>query len=225
MRDIYFSAGRAGASADVVALDACRERDIDKRVEGLQVALHVYKESKEHAAAAKATEEQIRLLLLQRQIETEVAGVAFVGLSISATLYELYKADQLRLAAKISKEFKVPEKRLVWIRIQALADVGDWGGLELVAKEKKSPIGYEPFVQVCIDKSKESEARKYVPRVANAERRANLFLQLKMFREAAQLAQELKSLDLLQTTRNAAIAENDRQGVAYVDSVAAEMQK
>ncbi|XP_057194949.1 regucalcin-like [Triplophysa rosa] len=55
--------------------------------------------------------------------------------------------------------------RFWWLKLKALAEKGDWEELEKFAKSKKSPIGYLPFVEVCIKHHNKHEASKYVSRV------------------------------------------------------------
>lgn len=35
-----------------------------------------------------------------------------------------------------------------WLKIRALAECHDWDGLDAFAAERKSPIGWEPFLEV-----------------------------------------------------------------------------
>ena len=53
------------------------------------------------------------------------------------------------------------------IKINALADGEFWEVLKLFASEKKSPVGYVPFVEACLRHNKEEEAVEYLPRVGN----------------------------------------------------------
>lgn len=45
------------------------------------------------------------------------------------------------------------------------AATGNWDELEKLSRLKKSPIGYEPFVDVCIEQDNTVEAARYLPRV------------------------------------------------------------
>lgn len=55
--------------------------------------------------------------------------------------------------------------RFWWLKIEALAEAGDWHELEKFSKSKKSPIGYDPFVEVCVKYERLTEAEKYLQRV------------------------------------------------------------
>lgn len=88
----------------------------------------------------------------------------FYGLSIYDTLKRLLHLGDLKQAEKIKSEYKVPDKRFWWIRIQVLSENFQWDELEKFSKTKKSPIGYEPFVEVCLKQQNVAEAKKYLPK-------------------------------------------------------------
>lgn len=62
----------------------------------------------------------------------------------------------------MKNEYKVQDRRYWWIRIQVLADHFHWDELEKFSKSRKSPIGYEPFVEVCLKHNNIEEAKKYL---------------------------------------------------------------
>jgi hypothetical protein len=43
-------------------------------------------------------------------------------------------------------KFAVPEARWYWLKLGALAAAHDWEGLDAWAGERRSPIGWEPFL-------------------------------------------------------------------------------
>lgn len=51
--------------------------------------------------------------------------------------------QEIKLAEKLRLEYKVPDRRFWWLRLKALAELGEWGEMEKFSKVKKSPIGYE----------------------------------------------------------------------------------
>ena len=107
---------------------------------------------------------------------------------------------QERKASSFKSQFKVPDSRFWWIKIRALADKKEWDALFLFAKgnavtvlmlgalhaaaavtrntEKKSPIGYRPFADVCIEQGAKGEALTYIPRIADAKQRIDYFLRV-----------------------------------------------
>lgn len=106
-----------------------------------------------------------RMLKLQKTLSTRHNGaIRFNGLSIHDTMLELLKVGEQKEAEKIKSDYKVPDRRFWWLRILTLADKYNWVELEKFSKSKKSPIGYEPFVEVCLQQDNVREAQKYILR-------------------------------------------------------------
>lgn len=69
--------------------------------------------------------------------------------------------------------------RYWWLKIKALAEMGDWEVLEKFSKEKKPPIGFRPFAEVCIERNNFNEAHKYIRKVSEPDQRAKLYIRVK----------------------------------------------
>lgn len=93
---------------------------------------------------------------------TTSQSAGLYGLSVHDTIKRLLGAGDIKSAEKMKNEYKVPDRRYWWIRIQVLAEDRQWDELEKFSKSKKSPIGFEPFVEVCLKYGKTDEAKKYV---------------------------------------------------------------
>lgn len=85
-------------------------------------------------------------------------------MSVYDTLKRLLQVGDIKMADKIRSEYKIPERRFWWAKIQVLAETFQWDELEKFSKSKKSPIGYEPFVEVCLNHQNVDEAKKYIPK-------------------------------------------------------------
>lgn len=99
-------------------------------------------------------------LLWRRYGQLTGRHVALVDLSVSETMHNLValaaahpteKANLLGEALKVSRQFKVPDKRFWHVKVRALAASHQWDDLRKFANEKKSPIGYKPFAERCIE--------------------------------------------------------------------------
>lgn len=95
-------------------------------------------------------------------------------------------------AEQLYKEFRIPDKRYWWLKISALAEKEDWEELENFSKSKKSPIGYLPYVEICMKHRNKFEAKKYVARVS-PEQRVKAFLLIGDLDQAAEAAIEHKN--------------------------------
>lgn len=84
-----------------------------------------------------------------------------------------------------------------WTKLQALTEVRDFEGIDALAKSKKSPIGYEPFVQHLVSKSFPKQASAYVPK-CDAKVRVDLYVKCGEWRQAGLEAKERGDLAKLQ---------------------------
>lgn len=121
---------------------------------------------------------------------------------MSDTIYNLIIQGHIKKATKIKSDFKVPDRRFWWLKIKALAQIKDWVTLEKFAKEKKSPIGYGPFVQVCLEANAVKEAEKYILKVQDVAERVEFYILIGRFEEAVENAKQAKSEKLLMDIRN-----------------------
>ncbi|XP_058289051.1 vacuolar protein sorting-associated protein 16 homolog isoform X5 [Hylobates moloch] len=150
------------------------EERIEGRVAALQTAADAFYKAK-NEFAAKATEDQMRLLRLQRRLEDELGG-QFLDLSLHDTVTTLILGGHNKRAEQLARDFRIPDKRLWWLKLTALADLEDWEELEKFSKSKKSPIGYLPFVEICMKQHNKYEAKKYASRVGPEQKVKALLL-------------------------------------------------
>eukprot|EP00005_Dracoamoeba_jomungandri_P004307 CAMPEP_0174258998 /NCGR_PEP_ID=MMETSP0439-20130205/7888_1 /TAXON_ID=0 /ORGANISM="Stereomyxa ramosa, Strain Chinc5" /LENGTH=793 /DNA_ID=CAMNT_0015342709 /DNA_START=252 /DNA_END=2633 /DNA_ORIENTATION=+ len=208
LKDLYYQTGQPQETANMAVVEAYQFKDIEKRIRGLKVALNLYKDTKEQLAT-KATETQIRLLLLQCDLEATLKEGEFLGCSMSDTLYRVIMLGDLRRAQKIKSEFKVPDKRYWWIMIKALAQKLEWDQLEAFAKDKKSPIGYRPFADVCIEQHFPRKAAFYIAKISDPYEQAEMYMAIQMWRDAAEVAFNLKNTEMLMSIRSQCVDRND----------------
>ncbi|OZJ06505.1 hypothetical protein BZG36_00636 [Bifiguratus adelaidae] len=196
LKDFYYQDDRRVESANVTLADAYETPDFNDKVGKMKAAMKIYQDDKQHAFETKAIEEHIRLLQIQIQLERE-QSTSFLGLSVSETLKKCIVLGQTsKAASKLRTDFKIPEKRYWWIKLQALVEIRDWEELDKLAKSKKSPIGYEPFVEECERAKQPREAAKYVMR-CDPGVRASLFLRIGLLKEAAEQAAVVKDFAML----------------------------
>jgi len=175
----------------------------------------------------KTTEDQLRLLLLQKDLETSLEGGStggkWIDLSLSETLYQLVVLRQSKRAAKVKTDFKIPDKRYWWIKIKGHVQVRDWASLEKFAKEKKSPIGYHPFADECIRAGNMTEALKYIQKIQEAPLRTQYYMDTGNYLEAAETAKSMKDLTLLNTIRNKVTGANSSRIVQQIDQMISQL--
>ncbi|KAG9293340.1 hypothetical protein G9A89_007586 [Geosiphon pyriformis] len=201
LKDFYYQDDRHVDRANITVLESYEQTDLHDRIDKLKVALKAYQDDKDHSFEAKAIEENIKLLQKQSQLEKEIVGQQFVGLSVSETVHKCIMSKEPGKADKLKSDFKIPDKRFWWIKLKALVEMREWAELDKLAKSKKSPIGYEPFVEECIKAMQNREAAKYILKCEPAVR-PGLFIKMGDFKAAGQEALALKDIQLLREIRS-----------------------
>uniref|UniRef100_A0A8C9UGI7 Vacuolar protein sorting-associated protein 16 homolog n=1 Tax=Serinus canaria TaxID=9135 RepID=A0A8C9UGI7_SERCA len=190
LKDLYNQDDNHQELGNLHVLGGYCQRRIEGRVAALQNALDEFYKAK-NDFAAKATEEQIKLLRLQRHLQEEL-DKPYLDLSLHDTVATLILDGHHKRAEQLYRDFRIPDKRYWWLKINALATRGDWEEMEKFSKSKKSPIGYLPFVEVAVKHHNRYEAKKYAPRVP-PEQRVKAFVLVGDLEQAAEAAIERKN--------------------------------
>mmetsp|Transcript_5269 Transcript_5269/g.16131 ORF Transcript_5269/g.16131 Transcript_5269/m.16131 type:complete len:723 (+) Transcript_5269:707-2875(+) len=132
-----------------------REKTIEGRIMKFREAAALFAHSRASCFQAKQTEEELELLRLQHGFEERFGVSCFLGMSVTETLHNLFAlwithrqhVSVLKAQVdRLQRHFKVPERRLSYIKIQALAASGQWDEFHRFALERRPLVGYRPFV-------------------------------------------------------------------------------
>jgi hypothetical protein len=202
LKNFYYQDDRRLESAFLKYNQALAEEDIGAMLGDLQETRKLFQEIKDRSFESRAIEEQAKLLSLQQQLEKDY-DQPFIGFTITETISGLLKIAQNSRATKVKDEFKVPDKRFWWIKLQALASRRDWDSLHKFATSKKSPIGYEPFYDECLKAGSNRNAALYVSLCANLtyKQRIHMYVEVDDIRRAAEEAFKAKDVDILEGLR------------------------
>ncbi|XP_068612430.1 vacuolar protein sorting-associated protein 16 homolog [Brachionichthys hirsutus] len=190
LKDLYNQDDDHQELANYYVAASYREQRLESRLSLLQSAVDEYNKAK-NEFAAKATEDEMRLLRLQRKLDDE-KGAGLLGLSLQETMEALLALGLHKQAEQLYRDFRVPDKRYWWLKLKSLAEKEEWEELEKFAKTKKSPIGYLPFVEVCTKRNNKYEAKKYISKVT-PEQKVRAHLAISDLEGAADAAIERKN--------------------------------
>lgn len=193
LKNVYEMLDRKSDKASVCVEMACSAKTLPERLEMLDDAKRLYGTGR-HLFEAKATDDEMRLLEHQKMLEDKL-GSKFIGLPLSDTMFQLMMRNS-PFVEKLRNEFKVPDKRYWWLKVRALCQARNWLELERFAKSKKSPIGYEPFVDACYKNGSRTEAVKYIAKVS-PENQVKCYVEVGSLEQAAERASQQRSEELL----------------------------
>ncbi|KAF8764583.1 Vacuolar protein sorting-associated protein like [Argiope bruennichi] len=194
LRENYFQESDFNTEGHCYVIESYQTQRIERHTSALQEALNSYKKAK-NDFGTQITEEQLKLLKYQNTYE-EKFHESFKHLSLHQTMKQLLIHREFKHAEELRKEFKVPDRRFWWLQITVLADGGDWLELEKFSRSKKSPIGYEPFVDACVKHDNVYEAKKYLSKVKE-ENKVKYYIKAGLLEDAAKIAFERKDIAAL----------------------------
>ncbi|KAJ7740038.1 Vps16, C-terminal region-domain-containing protein [Mycena maculata] len=190
LRDFFYSDDRRVESAVLSLDEAASILDPASKITAVRAAQKFFSEDKDRGFESKMMDESARLLTAQQQLEKESDGkIVFFGLSVNETIRTCLVNGMAKRADKIKSDFKVPDKRFWYVKLQALISTTDFEGLDTFSKSKRSPIGYEPFVHQLVEAGHSKEALSYVVR-CDSPRRADLYVECGEWRMAGKECKE-----------------------------------
>ncbi|CDZ97788.1 Vacuolar assembly/sorting protein VPS16 [Phaffia rhodozyma] len=190
LKDFYYQDDRRLESARLRLEEGYQSSDATERLAAFKAASKFFSEDRDLSFESKTMDDAYQLLAAQRQIEKEQENkISLAGLSVNGTISALIAGGYGKRAERVRVDFKVPDKRYWYIKLQALVSVQDWPSLESFAKSKKSPIGYEPFVNLLCAKGFPREGARYVGR-CETKVRVDLYVKCGDYSAAAQECKE-----------------------------------
>jgi hypothetical protein len=170
---------------------------------------------------AELTEDHRKLMKQQKMMEEKYQKL-FLGLSLHDTIRELLILGDIKAADKLKSDHKMSDKHFWWLKIQVLSQQFQWEELEKFSKAKKSPIGMEPFVEICLKQRNFVEAKKYILRCRD-DRKILWFNRAGLHEDAARLAFDLRDLNSLLNIHMQIANGNNRELVGKVESYMAQL--
>ncbi|KAH8705358.1 putative vacuolar protein sorting vps16 [Talaromyces proteolyticus] len=219
LKDLYYQDDRPIDGSNIFIIEALSRDDVQSKIDKLNQASRVLTDSKEGATQfqQKSIAEATQLLRVQESLDKELSdGTDFVGLSVNETVYRLIKTGYGKRAQKLYSEFKMSDVTFWWTRLRALVAKRDWGELEQISKNKKSPIGWEPFYNEILGAGNTKLASMFVPKCTNlpAAERIEMWMKCGMVVKAGEEALRAKDMNALEVLRTkapgSAVGEIDR---------------
>jgi hypothetical protein len=205
----YQEAGNAAVN------QALQQAGFDLRLSILKEASSLYAQGKDSAFFRTITDEQVELLETQKAFERRAQPRReFANLSLHETLQVLIEIGQDDRTGenrwteselqKLVKRFKVSDKTVYHLKIQCFCQRGDWAGLGRFAAERKPPVGFRPFAVSALKYgAPDSDIERYVDKVSVPEDKFELYMEMRAYQRAADVAFKLKDEDRLREVSRA----------------------
>lgn len=205
LKDLYYQDDRRLDGANVLFTDALAQTAPQTKIDKLKLASKLLSDSKDPAATShqKFYNESVQLIRVQDGLDRDISGAHFTGLSLNETLLRLVESGYSKRAAKLQADFRVPEKTWWWIRLRGLVAKRVWGEIEEISKQRKSPIGWEPFFNEVLGAGNTRLASAFVPKCTSLSLReqSKMWVKVGMVARAGEVLVKAKDLEGLEDLR------------------------
>lgn len=184
-------------AASMYILESTSVNDINQKRRLLKQAKDLLSQKKECYYDAQFIGNQIELYNHQSEFDINNIQKKYSGLSISEMIEMATFEREDKKGEFIRSQYNVPDHRYWRIKIKVYGKMQAWEDLDKFSKIKKSPIGYGPFCEVCLEQNNQTEALKYVGRITELRDRVEYCCALGLWKEAIEAAASKKDQRLL----------------------------
>ncbi|EHY53179.1 Vacuolar protein sorting-associated protein 16 [Exophiala dermatitidis] len=210
LKDLYYQDDRPVQGSNLLLEEAMQQTQVQAIIDKLKLASRLLTDTKDPTAVFhnRALGEAVQLLKMQEAFDKDItdSSGSYLGLSVNETMYRLIKSGYSKRAAKVQSEFRVPEKTWWWIRLRALTAARLWGEVEEIGKNKKSPIGWEPFYNEVLGAGNTRLASSFIPKCTGLQpaERIEMWIKCGMIVKAGEEALKAKDINALESLRDKA---------------------
>lgn len=220
LKDLFYQDDRRLDGSNLLLSEALAQKDLHASMDKLKIASKYLQDSRDSAAVfqRQAIDDAAKLLRLQETFEKDLSSrdnapatpgsnpTSFIGLSAHDTIFQLIRQGHYKRAQKVQSEFKIADKAYTYIRLRALVAARHWIELEEFAKQKKSPIGWEPFFSEVLAAGNTRVASVFIPKCTNltVADRVDMWVKCGLFVKAGEEAFKAKDRALLEDLRGKA---------------------
>ncbi|KAH8702771.1 Vps16, N-terminal region-domain-containing protein [Phaeosphaeriaceae sp. PMI808] len=220
MKDLYYQDDRRLDGSYLLFSEALSQSSLNASLDKLKLASKYLQDSRDATTVFQrlTIEDTTKLLRLQETFEKDLnsrdsiprtAGTlptSLVGLSANDTIFQLIRQGHYKRAQRVQNEFKITDKTYTYIRLRALVEARHWVELEEVAKQKKSPIGWEPFFNEVLAAGNTRVASIFINKCSNlaVAERVDMWVKCGLLVKAGEEAFKFKEHALLEDLRSKA---------------------
>jgi hypothetical protein len=214
LKDLYYQDDRRLDGSNLLLSEALAQTDLHSSQDKLKLSSKYLQDSRDSSAVfqRQAIDDAAKLLRLQEQYEKDLgpregtpgsAAQSFVGLSANETIFQLLRQSHTKRAIRVQSEFKISDKTYTWLRLRALVSARHWTELEETAKQKKSPIGWEPFFNEVLAAGNTRVASLFIPKCTtlSVAERVDMWVKCGLVVRAGEEAHKAKDRELLEELR------------------------
>ncbi|KAL8985874.1 MAG: hypothetical protein Q9205_000524 [Flavoplaca limonia] len=209
LKDLYYQDDRRLDGANLLFSEALNQTVPQTKGDKLKLAAKLLGDSKDPMSTfySRSYNEAQALIRVQASLDHDL-DTHYSGLSLNETILRLIRSGYGKRAAKLQSDFKVPEKTWWWLRLRGLVAQRNFGELEEVSRQRRSPIGWEPFFNEVLGAGNQKIAGLFVPKCTglSAQERSEMWVKCGMIAKAGEELVKVKDVNGLEELREKARA-------------------
>lgn len=209
LKDLYYQDDRRLDGANLLFSEALNQTVPQTKGDKLKLAAKLLGDSKDPMSTfySRSYNEAQALIRVQASLDHDL-DAHYSGLSLNETILRLIRSGYGKRAAKLQSDFKVPEKTWWWLRLRGLVAQRNFGELEEVSRQRRSPIGWEPFFNEVLGAGNQKIAGLFVPKCTglSAQERSEMWVKCGMIEKAGEELVKVKDVNGLEELREKARA-------------------
>ncbi|KAL8648415.1 MAG: hypothetical protein Q9226_006002 [Calogaya cf. arnoldii] len=209
LKDLYYQDDRRLDGANLLFGEALNQTVPQTKADKLKLAAKLLGDSKDPTSTlhSRSYNEAQALIRVQASLDHDF-DAHYSGLSLNETVLRLIRNGYGKRAAKLQSDFKIPEKTWWWLRLRGLVAMRDFGELEEVSKQRRSPIGWEAFFNEVLGTGNQKVAALFVPKCTglSAQERSEMWVKCGMIVKAGEELVKVKDVNGLEELRGKARA-------------------
>ena len=204
LKDLYYQDDRRLDGANLLFSEALKQTTSQTKNDKVKLAAKLLSDGKDPASTffQKSCTEAQALIRVQAGLDQDFEA-DYSGLSLNETLLRLINTGHIKRATKIQSDFKIPEKTWWWLRLRGLVASRKFDELEELSRQRKSPIGWEPFFNEVLSAGNQRLAAVYVPKCTSltAQERSDMWMKCGMTGKAGEELVKIKDVNALEELR------------------------
>ena len=167
LKTLFYHVNRPSEAAGLAIRDAYKASTWAQRMRGLSIALQFYEHSANALHLAKMSEEQVKLLDVQRQFERDTRGqppphgvppavaarFIFIDTTLNETLSNCFAHGKPAEAERLRVDCKVPDRRWFRLKMKGLSQARNWPALSELGSARRLPTGFKTLLAMALQEA------------------------------------------------------------------------
>jgi len=190
--------------ARLAVIEGYEATSLEERLRKLGNAIDAYQRMQNGSFFARATQEQVRLLQIQHELEglQSEKKFSFIDSPLMDTISQCLILRLDHKAQQIKDEFRVLDVAFAHIKVRAYAFLKEWTKLRKFAETMRANLSFLVFAEACLEERNKAEAMHYATLIGDEAEKLQAYMKAGAWENAVRAAVATKDVTSLELIRN-----------------------